>query len=138
LPLETTDLGEIGPPLVRLFHALDHLAELDRDLTKAPPPADGQPPEAFLAGARALAGLLEASREPGAPIDPAVFAAVEAASQQLTEQRKTGREKLLEDVALQRTPAATARADLDALVWADLALYHAWRLAESLKAASGR
>jgi phosphate:Na+ symporter len=139
LPLETTDLGEIGPPLVRLFHALDHLAELDRDLTKTPPPAgDWQPPEEFLAGARALAGLLEASREPGAPIDPAVFAAVAAASQRLSEQRKMGRETLLEDVALQRMPAAAARAGLDALVWADLALYHAWRLAESLREAAGR
>ena len=32
---------------------------------------------------------------------------------------------------------ATARAGLDTLVWADLALYHAWRLAESLRIASG-
>jgi len=40
-------------------------------------------------------------------------------------------------VALQRTPA-TARARLDTLVWADAALYHAWRLAESLRIASGK
>ena len=53
-------------------------------------------------------------------------------------ERKSAREKLLEDVALQRTPTATARAALEILVWADLALYHAWRLAESLQIASGR
>jgi hypothetical protein len=33
---------------------------------------------------------------------------------------------------------ATARAGLESLVWADLALYHAWRLAESLQIASGK
>jgi phosphate:Na+ symporter len=137
LPLETTDLGEIGPPLVHLFHALDHLSELDRDLTRSPPTGgEWQPPDGFAAGARALAGLLDATAQPGAAVDPAVFAAVEAASKQVSEQRKTGRETLLEDVALQRVPAATARAGLEALVWADLALYHAWRLAESLKVAS--
>jgi hypothetical protein len=45
---------------------------------------------------------------------------------------------MLEDVALQRMPTETARAGLDTLVWADLALYHAWRLAESLQIASGK
>jgi len=35
-------------------------------------------------------------------------------------------------------PSATARAGLDTLAWADAALYHAWRLAESLRIASGK
>jgi len=30
------------------------------------------------------------------------------------------------------------RAGLDTLAWADAALYHAWRLAESLRIASGK
>ena len=47
------------------------------------------------------------------------------------------REKLLEDVALQREPAAVARARIETLAWADPALHHAWRLAESLRLASG-
>jgi phosphate:Na+ symporter len=34
-------------------------------------------------------------------------------------------------------PSATARAGLDTLAWANTALYHAWRLAESLRIASG-
>jgi len=38
---------------------------------------------------------------------------------------------------LQRIPAATARDGLDILAWADGALYHAWRLAESLRVAAG-
>ena len=89
-------------------------------------------------GARALAAWLDATKDPEASPDPAVFKAVEDASKQLSAERKTDREKLLEDVALQRMPAATARAGLESLVWADLALYHAWRLAESLRIASGK
>jgi len=42
----------------------------------------------------------------------------------------------LQDVALQRTPAGTARNGLDMLAWAEGALHHTWRLAESLRIAS--
>jgi phosphate:Na+ symporter len=44
---------------------------------------------------------------------------------------------MLEDVALQRVPISTARAELETLAWANGALYHAWRLAESLRIAAG-
>src|SRR5262245_10217970 len=37
LSLETTDLGTIGPRLVRLGHALDHLTELEDHLPRIPP-----------------------------------------------------------------------------------------------------
>jgi len=67
-----------------------------------------------------------------------VFKALEDSSKQLSAERKTGRHRILEDVALQRMPSATARAGLDTLAWADGALYHAWRLAESLRIASGK
>jgi phosphate:Na+ symporter len=138
LPLETTDLTEIGSRLVRLTHALDHLTELHDDLTRIPPAiSDWQSPASFAAGAQALAAWLEATQVPEMAPDPAIFKALEAASKQLSAERKTGREQMLEDVALQRTPTATARAILETLMWADLTLYHAWRLAESLKIASG-
>jgi hypothetical protein len=86
---------------------------------------------------QALGRWLDATKDLQATTDPAILKALEAASKQLNEERKTGREKLLEDVALQRMPTGTARASLETLVWADLALYHAWRLAESLQIASG-
>src|SRR5262245_46543507 len=137
LSLETTDLGTIGPRLVRLCHALDHLAELDDDLVRVPPTAgDWQPPAGFQAGAQALAGWLEATKDPDARPVPAVFEALENSSKQVSAERKSVREQMLEDVALQRTPAATARACLDALAWANTSLYHAWRVAESLRSAS--
>jgi phosphate:Na+ symporter len=138
LPLETTDLGTIGPRLIRLCHALDHLWELDDDLARIPPTvSDWQPPPAFQAGARALAAWVDATKEPDAQPAPAVFNVLGDSSKQLTAERNTGRNQILEDVALQRMPSATARAGLDALAWADAVLYHAWRLAESLRIASG-
>jgi phosphate:Na+ symporter len=139
LPLESTDLATIGPRLVRLCHASDHLSQLHDDLTRIPPVATAwQPPAGFEAGAQALGGWLDATENPQVAADPAIFKALEAASKQLNEERKTGREKILQDIALQRTPTAIARAALETLVWADLALYHSWRLAESLRIASGK
>jgi hypothetical protein len=44
---------------------------------------------------------------------------------------------MLEDVAVQRMPAAAARRVIETLAWADGALHHAWRLVESLRIASG-
>jgi phosphate:Na+ symporter len=138
LSLETTDLMVLEPRLVRLCHALDHLIQLNDDLTGIPSAATGwQPPIGFEAGAQALAAWLEATRDPEAASDPAIFRALEDASKGLGDERKTGRDKMLEDIALQRMPIAKARESLETLAWADSALYHAWRLAESLRIAAG-
>src|SRR5215471_11015152 len=67
LPLETTDLETVGPRLVRLVHALDHLTDLHDDLTRIPPAVSGwQPPADFKAGAQALAAWVDATRDPRA------------------------------------------------------------------------
>jgi phosphate:Na+ symporter len=138
LSLETTDLGTIGPRLVRLCHALDHLTELEDDLTRIPPTAgEWQPPPGFQAGAGALQKWLDATKDPKAKPAPTVFSALEESSKQLSAERKSARDQILENMALQREPVAAARASLDALMWANSALYHAWRLAESLRIASG-
>jgi phosphate:Na+ symporter len=139
LSLETTDLSTIGPRLVRLCHALDHLTQLHDDLTRIPSAVSGrQAPAGFQAGAQALAAWLEATKDPSAAPDPAIFAALEDASRRLSAECRTAREATLEDIARQRVPMATARAFLDILAWADRALYHAWRLADSLRIASGK
>jgi phosphate:Na+ symporter len=138
LSLETTDLGSIGPRLVRVCHALDHLVELEDDLTRIPSTAtDWQPPPVLQAGARALAAWLDATMDPEAKPTRTVFNDLEESSKQLSAERKASRERILEGVALQRTSAAEARAALDTLGWADAVLYHAWRLAESLRIAAG-
>jgi phosphate:Na+ symporter len=138
LPLETTDLGTIGPRLIRLTHAEDHLRELQADLTRIPAPGEGPAPAGFEAGARALAGWLEATTDPEAAPAPAVFQAGEDARKGLSEERRAGRDAVLEDLALQRTRTAAARTRLEVLRWGDGALYHAWRLVDSLRIASGR
>jgi phosphate:Na+ symporter len=138
LSLETFDLSAIEPRLVRLCHALDHLSRLLDDLQQLPQvDAVWRPPDGFAAGARALGAWLDATRDPAAPPDPAIFTALEDASGQLGAERKAAREATLEDVAGQRMPAAVARGIIDMLAWADGALHHAWRLAESLRMASG-
>jgi phosphate:Na+ symporter len=139
LSLETTDLGTIGPRLVRLAHGLDHLTELNEDLANvAPVGGDFQAPAGFEASARALAAWLDATQDPEAEPEDAIFMALQEASNQLGAERKAGREEILKDVALQRIPAATARARLETLAWANGAVYHAWHLAESLRIASGK
>lgn len=137
LSLETTDLGTIASRMVRLAHALDHLARLHEDLGRIPPRAAGwQSPGGFDAGARALAVWLDASKIPDTAPDPVVYAEIEAASKRLSAERVAGRATLLEEVALRRRPAAAARGALDVLTWGDVTLYHTWRLVESLRAAS--
>jgi phosphate:Na+ symporter len=138
LSLETTDLGTIEPRLVRLCHALDHLNRLHDDLTGIPSAVGGwQPPAAFEAGARALAAWHDRTKDPGAAPDQAIFKAMEDASKRLNDEREASRDKILGDFALQRIPAEAARTALDLLAWADGTLYHAWRLAESLRIAAG-
>jgi phosphate:Na+ symporter len=138
LSLETADQRTIELRLVRLCHAVDHLIQLHEDVMRLPSAADGwQRPSGFDTGARALAAWLEATIDPAGGVDGAIFKALEDASKQLSAERKTGRDRTLEDVALQRMPLAIARAGIETLTWADGALYHAWRLAESLRIASG-
>jgi len=138
LSLETLDLATFEPRLVRLCHALDHLTQLNEDLTSVPPEASGwQPPAGFEEGAQALAAWLDTTQDPEAAPGATIFKAMEDASKRLADEPKSGRDKILQDVALQRLSAETARTGLDMLAWADSAFYHAWRLAESLRIASG-
>src|SRR5262249_57745245 len=87
LSLETTDLETVGPRLVRLCHALDHLGEIVDESTHIPPVVIGwQPPAGFEAGAQAIARWLGATRDPQAAPEPAIFKALEDASKQLNEE----------------------------------------------------
>ena len=86
----------------------------------------------------ALTAWLDVAQDPDGDFEPPIFAAMEDASNRLSADARAGRHTTLEDLALQRTPYATARATLATLAWADGALHHAWRLAESLRIASGK
>src|SRR5499427_3231913 len=64
LSIETTDLGTLGPRLVRIVHALDHLSELNDDLKRIPPVViGGQPATGFEAGAQTLSSWLDATKD---------------------------------------------------------------------------
>ena len=117
LSLETTDLGTFEPRLVRLCHALDHLTQLHDDLADIPPAVSGwQPPAGFDGGCAGACGVARfATKDPAAAPDPGdLRARSKPPRRQLADERKTGREKILEDVALQRTPRRIRPApDLD-------------------------
>src|SRR5262249_22764994 len=116
----------------------DHLNQLNEDLARAPPETSGWKHRAgYEEGAQAITAWLDSTKDPEAASGAAIFKAMEGASQRLADERKTGRDKILQDVALQHLSAETARTGLDMLAWADSAFYHAWRLAESLRIASG-
>ena len=95
------------------MHSIN-LNQLHDDLKRVPSVVGGwRPPAGIEAGARALAAWLEATKDPKAEHEPAIFEAIEDASRRLSDERKTKREKTLEDVALQRIacrrPAAVSR-----------------------------
>jgi phosphate:Na+ symporter len=138
LSLETLDLGTFEQRLVRICHAQDHLNQLHDDLIRIPPVrAEYPPPPSFAASAQALANWLHATRDPGPTAGAMFVAEIEEAAKRLADERRSCRYKLLEDVALQRVAPETARNALDSLSWADGALYHAWRLTDSLRTAAG-
>lgn len=138
LSLETLDIGAFEPRLVRLAHALDHLRRLQDDLARMPPSGPGEEPaQSFAVAARALGDWLDTTQNPATPVDPAMSRTLEDAAAQVAGERRADRDKALEDVALQRTPIAAARGRLDLLAWAEGAVYHTWRLADSLRIASG-
>lgn len=85
LSLETTDLGTIGPRLVRVCHALDHLTKLHEDLMRVPSiVGDMQLPAGFQCGVKALDAWLASVKNPTEMPDPSVFIAIKAASKQLS------------------------------------------------------
>jgi phosphate:Na+ symporter len=139
LSLDTLDLRTIEPRLVRLCHAVDHLTGLQDHLQQPLPVNDSRQFSGggFTTAARALAGWLDATRDPEAASNPTISVDLEEAARQISAERKAGRDRILEDVAVQRVPAATARGLIETLAWADGALHRAWRLAESLRIASG-
>ena len=68
-----------------------------------------------MGGARALAAWRDTTEDPEAAPGAAIFKAMGDTSNRLADERTTGRDKILQDVALQRIPAATARSGLELL-----------------------
>lgn len=137
LSLETLDMGAIEPRLVRLCHAVDHLKRLD-EISKAGVaiPADWTPAPSLSAGAKSLHAWLSASAEPLHAVPSGVFDDISAASARLSADRKIERERVLESIARQQLTVSAGDQRLEALLSLDRALYHAWRLIESIRIAT--
>ncbi len=99
---------------------------------------DWRRPAGFEEDARALATWLDATKGPETACGLAILKALANTPKRIADQRATGPDKILQDVALQRTPGEAARYGLELLARADGAFYHAWCLAESLRIASDR
>ena len=134
------DLGAIEPRLVRLCHALDHLTRLIDDLQQ-PPEVEAvwrlRPASKAARGHSAPGStprktprhrpILRSSRRSNMPRNS------------LTRNAKRAARRLLEDVAAAANAGGDRRAPFSmSSHWADGALHHAWRLAESLRIASGQ
>jgi phosphate:Na+ symporter len=113
--LETLDLGTFEQRLVRICHALDHLNRLHVDLIRRPHVAARLPPPSFPASVQALAAWLDATRDAGPCVEPTVVAAIEDAAHMVAKDCRSNRNKLLEDVALQRISTETTRNTIEAL-----------------------
>jgi hypothetical protein len=94
LSLKTTDLGTFEQRLVRICN------RLYVELIQRPPGATGLP-SSF------RAAWLDATRDAGACVGPVVVTAIEDAAHLVAEERRTDRDKLLEDLALQRISTET-------------------------------
>lgn len=137
LSLETLDLGTTEARLVRLCHAVDHLKRLD-EISRggAAIPPDWTPPPSVSAGATSLNAWLSASADPAHAIPADVFDGIASASARLAADRKIERERILESVAVQQLNVSEGDRRLEALLSFDRALYHSWRLIESIRIAA--
>jgi L-rhamnose isomerase len=68
-------------------------------IDRTPVGVDFPPAPSFTASAQALEAWLDATRDSSATVGPALVAAIEDAAHMVTEERRTSRHELLEDVA---------------------------------------
>jgi phosphate:Na+ symporter len=130
LRFEGMDPQAFAERRVRIWHALDHLSRLAEDLAEAVPRGGlgGMEEEIRMAVGALDAWLTEGGTTKVAELEKSSIAFAAA--------RKKRRERLLEDIALGRLEPPEATAALENIRWTDGALYHAWRLANSLEASS--
>jgi phosphate:Na+ symporter len=136
LSLETFDLGAIEPRLVRLCHAVDHLARLLVDLRQLPQvDAAWRPPRRLC---RRRAGARRLARGHARPRGTVQSGDLRRTRTCLRTARRGTQSRPRSDVGRDRDAAnAGCRRVIDTVIWADGALHHAWRLAASLRVASG-
>ena len=124
----------------RLWHALDHLEQLEEDLAMPPflpdPSSERAAPAALLRAMRALSRWAETPGSPHLSPDDTIMEELAAAAAELAQARRHGRDGTLAEIAAGRLSSQAGRTALDRLRWADGVVFHAWRLAESIRRAA--
>lgn len=137
LRFEGTDSIAFAGRRVRVWHALDHLRNLVEDLETRPVSALSKADEATVMGCDAITQWLTAAGA-SAVGDGDPVAKMEQAAKAIAVERKEKRAELLEKVALGQIKTAEANRELVRLRWTDGAFYHAWRMVNALRDASGK
>lgn len=133
LRFEGSDPNAMADRRARLWHALDHLRRLAKDLDE---PADNIDTTAWrqtMTQARqAIATWFEWAEGKSALDGKHAVDALDKTSHQIKSIRETRRAELLLDLGSGQVTPAETMAELDSLRWFDSAFYHSWRLADSL------
>ena len=124
---------------LRVSHAYDHMVRLAEDLDIPPThlPSDPQTQHVVNVVHDSLTAWIEWTRENqdirGKP--PVLF--LQNASEIVRDHRKSRRDEILRNLAAGRAQPTAANQQLEALRWLNGAVYHAWRLADSMRKSMG-
>lgn len=123
----------------RVWHAYDHMVRLaeDFEMPHVSLPTDEQTWEVVKCAHDALNAwcvwLAGDARTRGEPPVPGM----EAASLAVRDLRKARRDRVLRDLAAGQSQPTNANRELESLRWLNGAVYHAWRVADSLQQSMG-
>jgi phosphate:Na+ symporter len=133
------DNAELAARRLRVLHAYDHMVRLaeDFDVPATALSSDAETQKVITLAHEALAAWVAWSREPSSSRGEAPVAQLEKASLAVRDLRKSRRELVLRDLADGRAQPATANSELESLRWLNGAIYHAWRVADSLRQSMG-
>ena len=133
LRFEGSDPNTMVERRARLWHALDHLRRLARDLDEPAKPLESADWQEVMTDARqAIAIWLEWAGGKSTRDGKHAVDALETATREVKSLRQRRREELLLKLGSAQVTPEETMADLDSLRWFDSAFYHAWRLADSL------
>jgi phosphate:Na+ symporter len=123
----------------RVWHAYDHMVRLAEDFEMpqvALPDDDATRKATKLADEALDAWIAWTAADAATRGEPPVMR-LEAASHAVRDLRKARREGVLQDLAGGRQEPADANRELESLRWLNGAVYHAWRVADSLQQSMG-
>jgi len=125
---------------LRVLHAYDHMTRLveDFDVPHVALHEDKATDETMDLVLGALSAWISWGRDDSSGRGDAPVGQLEAASQAVSQLRKARRDEVLRALADGRAQPTNATRELESLRWLNSTIYHAWRLADSLRASMGQ